>query len=55
MEKREKYLKMSVLKHTFFKVIKYGKNLKITRNNEANRHKPDNRWIRKKIRNLENE
>ena len=31
MEKREKYLKMSVLKHTFFKVIKYGKNLKIIR------------------------
>ena len=47
MEKREKYLKMSVLKHTFFKVIKYGKNLKIIRN-EANGHKQDNRWIRKK-------
>ena len=26
---------MSVLKHTFFKVIKYGKNLKITKSNEA--------------------
>ena len=26
---------MSVLKDTFFKVIKYGKNLKIARNNEA--------------------
>ena len=35
MEKREKHLKMSVLKDTFFKVIKYGKNLKIARNNEA--------------------
>lgn len=33
VEKREKDLKMSVLR--FFKVIKYGKNSKIIRNNEA--------------------
>lgn len=48
---------MSVLKHTFFKVIKYGKNLKITRSNEAKqaeiRQQVDNK--KKTIRNLENE
>ena len=33
--RREKNMKMSVLKDTFFKVIKCGKNLKIARNNEA--------------------
>ena len=33
--RREKNMKMSVLKDTFFKVIKCGKNLKIDRNNEA--------------------